>query len=89
MAARIGDLLVVLGRKEHGVMGATSLHHLGGGLHPINDVGYAVQPSDGGVIGDLELQTALVVIDRDLLHWPAQRIAAWTNDSSQQQADRT
>jgi hypothetical protein len=41
------------------------------------------------VIGDLELQTALVVIDRDLLHWPAQRIAAWTNDSSQQQADRT
>ena len=66
-------------------MGAASLHHLGGGLHPINDVGHAVQPSDDGVIGDLELQTALIVIDHDLLHWPAQRIAAWTNDSSQQQ----
>jgi hypothetical protein len=42
------------------------LHPGRGGLHPINDVGYAVQPSDGGAIGDLELQTALVVIDRDL-----------------------
>ncbi|MFL6045885.1 MAG: hypothetical protein ACJ72M_12290 [Propionibacteriaceae bacterium] len=56
MAARIGDLLLVLRRKEHGVMGATSPHHLGGGPHPINDVGDAVQPSDGGVIGDTNLR---------------------------------
>jgi hypothetical protein len=49
-------------------MGAASLHHLCSGLHPINEVGYAVQPSEGGAIDDLELQTALVVIDRDLPH---------------------
>jgi hypothetical protein len=50
-------------------------------------VGCSTSPRTSSV-SPLKLQMALAVIDRDLLHWPAHRIAAWTSDSAQQQADR-